>query len=79
MRLKKYNFIFEYDNEADEITKLLNDQPDLIEYEEVGYLDLDSVVAASSQFEMTQVYLLGGHTITIDIPLTEFMSDWVTE
>lgn len=79
MRLKKYNFIYEHENEADEISKLLNDQPDLIEYEEEGYLDLDAVVAASSQFDMTQVYLMGGHSITISIPLTEFMVDWAVD
>jgi hypothetical protein len=78
MRVKKYNFIYEHDNEADEISKLLNDQPDLIEYEEEGYLDLDSVVAATSQFDMTQVYLLGGHNLVIDTPLIKFMEDWTS-
>ncbi len=79
MRLKKYNFIYESENEADEISKLLEDQPDLIEFEEEGYLDLDSVVAASTHYESTQVYLLGGHTIIVGIPLEEFMVDWVTD
>ena len=79
MRLKKYNFIYETENEADEIAKLLEDQPDLIEFEEEGYLDLDSVVAASTHYESTQVYLLGGHSIIVGVSLEEFMVDWVTD
>lgn len=79
MRLKKYNFIYECENEADEISRLINDQPDLIEIEEEGYLDLDSVVAATSQFQSTQIYLLGGHNLTIDVSLEQFMRDWATE
>ncbi len=79
MRLKKYNFIYEHENDADEISKLLEDQPDLIEFEEEGFLDLDSVVAATSHFEMTQVYLLGGHSLTLDISINEFVVDWVMD
>jgi hypothetical protein len=79
MRIKKYIFIYEYDNEADELSKLIKNQPDAIEYEEEGYIDLDSVVGVSNNFELLQVYLKGGHTVTLDEDLNTFLSDWVSD
>lgn len=76
MRLKKYNFIYEYDNEEDEISKLLNNSPDLVEYEEEGYLDMDCVVAVSRHHDLVQVYLLGGHNVILGTSLEEFLTDW---
>ena len=54
MNLIKVPFIYEFTPDA--MDKLLNDAPDLVEFERDGYLDLDSVIAAVEYDEMTEVY-----------------------
>jgi len=79
MRLKKFMFIYEIENEADEIEKLINSEPDAIEYSEEGYLDLDSVVGVSRTNDDINVYTNGGHIIMLECTLEEFMKSWVSE
>ena len=79
MRLKKFMFIYEIENEADELDRLINVEPDAIEYSEEGYIDLDSVVGASRANDDVNVYTLGGHIILLECTLEEFMQAWLEE
>jgi hypothetical protein len=49
-----------------------------IEIEEAGVLDLNHVIGASEFYELTQVYMLGGHVFYIDLPFTEFKTLWMS-
>jgi hypothetical protein len=49
-----------------------------VEIEEEGVLDLDHVVGASAFYELTQVYVRGGHVFYIDLPFNEFKTLWMS-
>lgn len=74
MNLIKVPFIYEL--VPDSMDKLLNDAPDLVEYERDGYLDLDSVIAAVEYEEMTEVYT-SSQVFLLNLPLTDFMTRWM--
>jgi hypothetical protein len=74
MNLIKVPFIYEFSPDA--MDKLLNDAPDLVEFERHGYLDLDSVIAAVEYDEMTEVYT-AQQVFLLNLPLTEFMTRWM--
>ena len=74
MNLIKVPFIYELI--PDPMDKLLNDAPDLVEFERDGYLDLDSVIAAVEYEEMTEVYT-SGQVFLLNLPITEFMTRWM--
>jgi len=48
-----------------------------VEIEEAGVLDLNHVVGASAFYELTQVYMTGGHVFYIDLLFTEFKTLWM--
>ena len=48
-----------------------------IEIEEAGVLDLNHVIGASEFYELTQVYMTGGHVFYIDLLFTEFKTLWM--
>jgi hypothetical protein len=74
MNLIKVPFIYELI--PDPMDKLLNDAPDLVEYERDGYLDLDSVIAAVEMDEYTEVYT-AHQVFLLNLPLTDFMTKWM--
>lgn len=74
MNLIKVPFIYEL--VPDPMDKLLNDAPDLVEYERDGYLDLDSVIAAVELDDLTEVYTTH-QVFLLNLPLTEFMTKWM--
>jgi len=74
MNLIKVPFIYELI--PDPMDKLLNDAPDLVEYERDGYLDLDSVIAAVEMDEYTEVYTTHQNFL-LNLPLTDFMTRWM--
>jgi len=49
-----------------------------VEIEEAGVLDLNHVVGASAFYELTQVYMTGGHVFYIDLLFTEFKTLWMS-
>ena len=49
-----------------------------VEIEEAGVLDLNQVVGASEFYELTQVYVRGGHVFYIDLPFDEFKTLWMS-
>jgi len=49
-----------------------------VEIEEAGVLDLNHVVGASAFYELTQVYVSGGHVFYIDLLFTEFKTLWMS-
>ena len=48
-----------------------------VEIEEAGVLDLNHVVGASAFYELTQVYMTGGHVFYIDLLFAEFKTLWM--
>ena len=48
-----------------------------VEIEEQGVLDLNHVVGASAFYELTQVYMTGGHVFYIDLLFAEFKTLWM--
>ncbi len=74
MNLIKLPFIYEFTPDA--MDKLLNDAPDLVEFERDGYLDLDSVIAAIEYEEMTEVYT-SGQVFLVNMTITDFMTRWM--
>lgn len=54
----------------------LNMDADEVEIVEYGMIDLTNVVGCSQHYEMTDVYLQGGHTLTIDMEFHEFIKLW---
>ena len=74
MNLIKVPFIYELI--PDPMDKLLNDAPDLVEYERDGYLDLDSVIAAVELDDYTEVYTTH-QVLLLNLPLTDFMTRWM--
>lgn len=49
-----------------------------VEVQESGVLDLNHVVGASAFYELTQVYVTGGHVFYIDLPFNEFKTLWMS-
>jgi len=49
-----------------------------VEIEEAGVLDLKHVIGASEFYELTQVYMSGGHVFYIDLPFNEFKQLWMS-
>lgn len=49
---------------------------DEVEIVERGAINLKEVVGCSQHYEMTDVYLNGGHTLTIDMEFDEFIQLW---
>ena len=78
MRVIPVTFVFQ-DDGVDPIYKQvgLDMDADVIEILEDGYLDLDNVIGASQNYELTQVYCTGGHTFLIDLPIEEFYYLWI--
>ena len=74
MNLIKVPFIYEFTPDA--MDKLLNDAPDLVEFERDGYLDLDSVIAAVELDDYTEVYTTH-QVFLLNLPLTDFMTRWM--
>ena len=74
MNLIKVPFIYEFTPDA--MDKLLNDAPDLVEFERDGYLDLDSVIAAVEYDEMTEVYTTN-QTFLLNLSINDFMTKWM--
>lgn len=49
---------------------------DEVEIVERGAINLKEVVGCSQHYEMTDVYLKGGHTLIIDMEFDEFIQLW---
>jgi hypothetical protein len=72
------NYIFR-ETDVDPIYERIGIEMDSdIEIEEAGVLDLDHVIGASEFYELTQVYMSGGHVFYIDLPFTEFKTLWMS-
>jgi hypothetical protein len=72
------NYIFR-ETDVDPIYERIGIEMDSdIEIEEAGVLDLNHVIGASEFYELTQVYMLGGHVFYIDLPFTEFKTLWMS-
>jgi len=72
------NYIFR-ETDVDPIYERIGIEMDSdIEIEEAGVLDLNHVIGASEFYELTQVYMLGGHVFYIDLPFTEFKKLWMS-
>ena len=78
MRIVPVTYVFQ-DDGVDPLYKEigLEQDADFVEILEDGYLNLDSVIGASENYEMTQVYCSSGHTFIIDLPLQEFYQLWI--
>jgi hypothetical protein len=71
------NYIFR-ETDVDPIYERIGIEMDSdIEIEEAGVLDLNHVIGASEFYELTQVYMLGGHVFYIDLPFNEFKTLWM--
>ena len=71
------NYIFR-ENNVDPLYERLGIEMDAeIEIEERGVLDLAEVVAASEFYELTQIYLRGGHIFFISLSFDEFKYLWM--
>jgi hypothetical protein len=71
------NYIFR-ETDVDPIYERIGIEMDSdIEIEEAGVLDLNHVIGASEFYELTQVYMSGGHVFYIDLPFTEFKTLWM--
>jgi hypothetical protein len=71
------NYIFR-ETDVDPIYERIGIEMDSdIEIEEAGVLDLNHVIGASEFYELTQVYMLGGHVFYIDLLFTEFKTLWM--
>lgn len=67
------------DNNVDPIYERLGIELEAeIEIEERGVLDLSQVIGASEFYELTQVYLQGGHIFYISLPFDEFKELWMS-
>jgi hypothetical protein len=66
------NYIFREGNVDPLYERLGIDLDAEVEVEERGVLDLSEVVGASEFYELTQVYLRGGHIFFISLPFDEF-------
>jgi len=72
------NYIFR-ETDVDPIYERIGIEMDSdIEIEEAGVLDLNHVIGASEFYELTQVYMSGGHVFYIDLPFTEFKKLWMS-
>lgn len=72
------NYIFR-ESEVDPIYQRVGiEMESEIEIEEAGVLDLNHVVGASAFYELTQVYVTGGHVFYIDLPFDEFKTLWMS-
>ena len=72
------NYVFR-ETDVDPIYERIGIEMDSdIEIEEAGVLDLNHVIGASEFYELTQVYMLGGHVFYIDLPFTEFKTLWMS-
>ena len=71
------NYIFR-DNNVDPLYERLGIEIEAeVEIEERGVLDLSEVVAASEFYELTQIYLRGGHIFFISLSFDEFKYLWM--
>jgi hypothetical protein len=71
------NYIFR-ETDVDPIYERIGIEMDRdIEIEESGVLDLNHVIGASEFYELTQVYMSGGHVFYIDLPFNEFKTLWM--
>jgi hypothetical protein len=71
------NYIFR-ETDVDPIYERIGIEMDSdIEIEEAGVLDLNHVIGASEFYELTQVYMTGGHVFYIDLLFTEFKTLWM--
>jgi hypothetical protein len=71
------NYIFR-ETDVDPIYERIGIEMDSdIEIEESGVLDLNHVIGASEFYELTQVYMSGGHVFYIDLPFNEFKTLWM--
>ena len=72
------NYIFR-ETDVDPIYERIGIEMDSdIEIEEAGVLDLNHVIGASEFYELTQVYMTGGHVFYIDLLFTEFKQLWMS-
>jgi hypothetical protein len=72
------NYIFR-ETDVDPIYERIGIEMDSdIEIEESGVLDLNHVIGASEFYELTQVYMSGGHVFYIDLLFTEFKTLWMS-
>ena len=72
------NYIFR-ESEVDPIYQRVGiEMESEIEIAEAGVLDLNHVVGASAFYELTQVYVSGGHVFYIDLPFDEFKTLWMS-
>jgi hypothetical protein len=71
------NYIFREGNVDPLYERLGIDLDAEVEVEERGVLDLSEVVGASEFYELTQVYLRGGHIFFISLPFDEFKILWM--
>jgi hypothetical protein len=72
------NYIFR-ENDIDPLYERIGIEVESeVEIEEQGVLDLNHVVGASAFYELTQVYMTGGHVFYIDLLFTEFKTLWMS-
>jgi len=72
------NYIFR-ENDIDPLYERIGIEVESeVEIAEAGVLDLNHVVGASAFYELTQVYMTGGHVFYIDLLFTEFKTLWMS-